>query len=205
MKKLFLFLFLIVFFSCESAIKIPKGATSDEMTEKPPYGIDYYTFESKVLESKLGLDREVAYNDAISGLLTNISNEIYREVESYAVRNLKSGGALSDSEKQDLERIIKASTSGVLSCQIFKASLRYKKYLYMRLAVSKREANEIAKVNAYQNLIKAGYSVFQDLLDKLIEEINSDEWKRKKEEEIKELKKWEYDYQSKLLSIKDKK
>jgi len=74
-----------------------------------------------------------------------------------------------------------------------------KKELHLRLFVSKKEADEIGRVEVLRKLAEKGNESASLLLDEFTEKIQSKEWKKAKEKEIDTLKKYVYDYQKKNL------
>jgi len=207
MKRFFLLLALLFFLSCKSHFVIPEGAKPDEYTPKPPSEIDYYTYETVVSSSEIaGIDRQMAETEALGGLITNIFNSISKEAQEVIIRNTNKGKSLTDEQQKKFESVIKSAQSSILSCQIFRVSLRSSKNLYLRLTVSRRGADEIAKVAVYKKLINEGFENLEEDLENLLQEIKSDDWKNKKEKEIETLKKWEKEINDILVNkLKSKK
>ncbi|MEM2956627.1 MAG: hypothetical protein QW041_03595 [Candidatus Pacearchaeota archaeon] len=205
MRKFILLFILFSVLSCKTGAKIPHGAQEAELILPPPPDIDYFTGLSVTRESKLGSEYEIGYNQALAALVKNILIYVNNDIDTYLNREQLANYNVSEEDKQKYQSIAKFSISGALACQIFKVSIRKEKFLYTRVAVSKREALEFAKLNTYQNLIKNGNFLFQEALEKFLDEINSEEWKAKKEVEIRKLKEWEYNYIKEGLSQKTKK
>jgi len=201
MKKYLMFLFIFGFISCHS-VKVPKGYQMEEVIQVPPPDkIDYYTYEARVRFSDIpAVDKEKAYSVALAG----IYRQITQDIEGYLERNLTDYEIWKEKgrEKEQgwkLEDYIKAAFEGPLSCHIFQLVVSDKKELHLRLFVSKKEADEIARVEVLRKLAEKGNESASLLLDEFTEKIQSKEWKKAKEKEIDTLKKYVYDYQKKNL------